>query len=166
MLKPLSYVLALSVAVPAASQQIDWPKVNDEAMRNYQSLVQVDSTMTEVGVAAFVKKILEAEGVAVSTVLSSAQTFVLQSSSTNVDRVYRWLLGSLAGVLWPQVTLILPYVLICIVVCVAFGRALNVLSVGDCLIFLGMLVFLHRTCRRGSRASGTATPPAVHPATQ
>ena len=68
MLKPASVLLALSLAIPAASQQIDWTKVNDEAMRNYQSLVQIDSTMTEVGVAAFVKKTLEAEGIAVSIV--------------------------------------------------------------------------------------------------
>src|SRR5215831_6493971 len=68
MLKSSRLLLALSLAVPAASQQIDWPKVNDEAMRNYQSLVQIDSTTTEVGVAAFVKKTLEAEGIAVSIV--------------------------------------------------------------------------------------------------
>lgn len=46
------------------------------------------------------------------------------------------------------------------------GPLPNVLSVGDCLIFVGMLVFLHRTCGRHSRASGTATGAAVSPATQ
>jgi acetylornithine deacetylase/succinyl-diaminopimelate desuccinylase-like protein len=55
-------------AVPLAAQQIDWPKVNDEAMRNYQSLVQIDSTASEAGVAAFVKKTLEAEGIPVTVV--------------------------------------------------------------------------------------------------
>jgi acetylornithine deacetylase/succinyl-diaminopimelate desuccinylase-like protein len=65
--------LALSVAlltVPfsVTAQQIDWPKVNDEAMRNYQSLVQIDSTTTEAGVAEFVKRVLEAEGIQVSLV--------------------------------------------------------------------------------------------------
>jgi acetylornithine deacetylase/succinyl-diaminopimelate desuccinylase-like protein len=68
MLKGSRFFLALSFAVPAVSQQIGWSKVNDEAMRNYQSLVQIDSTTTEVGVAAFVKKTLEAEGIAVSIV--------------------------------------------------------------------------------------------------
>ena len=68
MLKGSRFFLALSFAVPAVSQQIDWSKVNDEAMRNYQSLVQIDSTTTEVGVAAFVKKTLEAVGIAVSIV--------------------------------------------------------------------------------------------------
>jgi acetylornithine deacetylase/succinyl-diaminopimelate desuccinylase-like protein len=46
----------LAVNFSATAQQIDWPKVNDEAMRNYQSLVQIDSTTTEAGVAGFVKK--------------------------------------------------------------------------------------------------------------
>ena len=68
MLKGSPFFLALSFAVPAVSQQIDWSKVNDEAMRNYQSLVQIDSTATEAGVAAFVKRTLEAEGIAVSIV--------------------------------------------------------------------------------------------------
>jgi hypothetical protein len=71
MLKASRFFLALSFSVPAASQQIDWSKVNDEAMRNYQSLVQIDSTTTEVGVAAFVKKTLETEGIAVSIVAQS-----------------------------------------------------------------------------------------------
>jgi acetylornithine deacetylase/succinyl-diaminopimelate desuccinylase-like protein len=53
---------------PTSAQQIDWEKVNDEAMHNYQSLVQIDSTTTEAGVAQFVKKTLEAEGIQVSIV--------------------------------------------------------------------------------------------------
>lgn len=68
MLKSPRSFLVLVFAVPALCQQIDWPKINDEAMRNYQSLVQIDSTTTEAGVAAFVKKTLEAEGIAVSIV--------------------------------------------------------------------------------------------------
>ena len=42
----------LLATFPAAAQKIDWPKVNDEAMRNYQSLVQIDSTTSEAGVMA------------------------------------------------------------------------------------------------------------------
>jgi len=44
------------------------------------------------------------------------------------------------------------------------GPLPNTLSVGDCLIFIGALVLLHRTCGRRSRASATA--PAVSPAAQ
>jgi len=56
----------LAISISASAQQIDWPKVNDEAMRNYQSLVKINSTATEAGVAAFVKKTLEAEGIQVT----------------------------------------------------------------------------------------------------
>ena len=47
------------------------------------------------------------------------------------------------------------------------GPLPNTLSVGDCLILLGTLVLLHRSCGRRSAtsASATATAPAVSPAT-
>ena len=64
---PLAGSLLL-FALPAICQQIDWPKVNNEAMSNYQSLVQIDSTATEAGVAQFVKKVLETEGIEVKVV--------------------------------------------------------------------------------------------------
>ena len=68
-------------------------------------------------------------GVAVSALFTSAQTFLQQQSSTqSIARVYIWLLGSLASASWHSV---LPYVVICAVVCVAAGRALDVMSVGD-----------------------------------
>jgi len=60
--------LLLPFALPAIGQQIDWLKVNNEAMSNYQSLVQIDSTATEAGVAQFVKKVLETEGIEVKVV--------------------------------------------------------------------------------------------------
>lgn len=60
--------VALAGGPAIHAQNIDWAKANDEAMRNYQSLVQIDSTTTEAGVANFVKKTLEAEGIAVSIV--------------------------------------------------------------------------------------------------
>ena len=61
-----AFSLVIFAITPAAAQKIDWPKVNDEAMRNYQSLVQIDSTTTEAAVAQFVKKTLEAEGIPVT----------------------------------------------------------------------------------------------------
>jgi len=45
------------------------------------------------------------------------------------------------------------------------GPLPNVLSVGDCIIFAGMLVLLHRNCRRpaaGEQDSAPAAPAAVH----
>src|SRR5205809_1186734 len=60
----------LATALPLAAQNIDWTKVNDEAMRNFQSLVQIESTMGhETRVAEFVKKIFDAEGIP-STIVS------------------------------------------------------------------------------------------------
>ncbi len=71
-------------------------------------------------------------GVAVSSLLTSLQTYLQQSSSSaHVETVYLWLLGSLSGATWAQVWLIVPYVAVCSLVCVLSGRALDVLSVGD-----------------------------------
>jgi iron complex transport system permease protein len=71
-------------------------------------------------------------GVAVASLLTSAQTFLQQQSSAgSITRVYIWLLGSLASAGWGSVTLVLPYVLVCIGVCVAAARALDVMSVGE-----------------------------------
>ena len=71
-------------------------------------------------------------GVAVASLFTSAQTFLQQQSSTNsIARVYIWLLGSLASASWSSVTLVLPYVVVCVAICVAAGRALDVMSVGE-----------------------------------
>jgi iron complex transport system permease protein len=70
-------------------------------------------------------------GVAVSSLLTSAQTFLQQSSTNSIARVYIWLLGSLAAASWHSVIVVLPYVAICVVICVGSGRALDIMSVGE-----------------------------------
>ncbi len=71
-------------------------------------------------------------GVAVSALFTSAQTFLQQQSSAqSIANVYIWLLGSLADASWHSVTIVMPYVIACIIVCVLAGRALDVMSVGD-----------------------------------
>jgi len=71
-------------------------------------------------------------GVAIAALLTSAQTFLQQQASANsIARVYIWLLGSLASANWSSVNLILPYVIVCIAVCILCGRALDVMSVGE-----------------------------------
>lgn len=71
-------------------------------------------------------------GVAVASLLTSVQTFLQQQSSENsIVRVYIWLLGSLASASWSSVLLVLPYVVLCTGVCLAAGRALDVMSVGE-----------------------------------
>ena len=71
-------------------------------------------------------------GVAVSALLTSAQTFLQQQSSANsITHVYLWLLGSLASADWQSVLLVVPYVAVCTFVCVLSGRALDAMSVGE-----------------------------------
>ena len=70
-------------------------------------------------------------GVAVAALLTSAQTYLQQSSLLSMARVYIWLLGSLATASWASVDLVAPYVALCIVICVGAGRALDVMSVGE-----------------------------------
>ncbi len=71
-------------------------------------------------------------GVAVSALLTSAQTYLQQQASAqSIARVYIWLLGSLAGASWHSVGVIVPYVVVSLVVCLFAARALDVLSVGE-----------------------------------
>ena len=70
-------------------------------------------------------------GVAVSSLLTSAQTFLQQQSTGSIARVYIWLLGSLASASWHSVWMVVPYVVACVAVCVGAGRALDVMSVGE-----------------------------------
>src|SRR3984885_7019411 len=60
--------LALGALLPALTfaQTPDWPKINEEAMRHFQALVQIDSTDppgNETKVVEYVKRVLEAEGI-------------------------------------------------------------------------------------------------------
>lgn len=70
-------------------------------------------------------------GVAVSSFLAAAQTYLLQRNVDTIREVYSWLLGRLATNGWHEVNLLLPYALITAVVVLALRRELDVLSVGD-----------------------------------
>ncbi len=71
-------------------------------------------------------------GVAVASLTSAIQAFVLQRSSDGVIRaVYNWLLGSLVNASWRDVKLVLPYVVVSGAVLLAHRRHLDVLRVGD-----------------------------------
>jgi iron complex transport system permease protein len=70
-------------------------------------------------------------GIAVGMFLTAAQTLILQRSTQVLQQVYSWLLGSLSGASWQQVTEILPYAGVSVVVILLHGRHLDVLSVGD-----------------------------------
>src|SRR5580658_7638453 len=61
------FLAALCAACCSANAQTpDWPKVNDEAMRHLQALIQIDSTNppgNETRVVEYVKKVFDAEGI-------------------------------------------------------------------------------------------------------
>src|SRR5579885_3672800 len=53
-------------ALSGAAQPIDWNKVNGEALKHLQALVQIDSTNppgNETRVVEYVKKVFDAEGI-------------------------------------------------------------------------------------------------------
>jgi iron complex transport system permease protein len=70
-------------------------------------------------------------GVAVASLLTAVQTVILQRSTQVLQQVYAWLLGSLSGTTWQQVTQILPYAAISAVILLLHGRHLDILAVGD-----------------------------------
>jgi len=70
-------------------------------------------------------------GVAIASFLTALQTFVQQREAETLQRVYAWILGGLATTGWREVTLILPYLLVSVVVILLHRRLLDVLTLGD-----------------------------------
>jgi iron complex transport system permease protein len=70
-------------------------------------------------------------GVAIASFLVAVQTYVQQRNADQIRQVYAWLLGRLQTAGWQGVSIVFPYVLICIVVVVAHRRVLDVLQFGD-----------------------------------
>ena len=70
-------------------------------------------------------------GVAVTSLATAIQTFVLQRNNDVIREVYSWILGRLSTANWGDVRLVLPYVLITGAVLMAHRRHLDVLRVGD-----------------------------------
>ncbi|NBR92783.1 MAG: iron ABC transporter permease, partial [Actinobacteria bacterium] len=70
-------------------------------------------------------------GVAVTSLTTAIQTFVLQRNNDVVRQVYSWILGRLTTATWGDVRLILPYVVVSSVVLLLHRRLIDVLRVGD-----------------------------------
>lgn len=70
-------------------------------------------------------------GVAVTSLATAVQTFLLQRNSDVVRQVYSWILGRLSSATWGDVRLVVPYVLISTVALLMHRRLLDVLRVGD-----------------------------------
>lgn len=70
-------------------------------------------------------------GVAVTSLATAVQTFVLQKNSDVVRQVYSWILGRLSTATWSEVRLVLPYAVVSAAVLLWHRRLLDVLRVGD-----------------------------------
>ncbi|MEL0074536.1 MAG: iron ABC transporter permease [Ilumatobacter sp.] len=70
-------------------------------------------------------------GVAMVSLMTAIQTFVLQRNSDVVREVYNWILGRLSTASWNDVGLVLPYVTLSTVILFLHRRHLDVLRVGD-----------------------------------
>jgi iron complex transport system permease protein len=70
-------------------------------------------------------------GVAMVSLTTAVQTFILQRHSEVVREVYTWILGRLSTASWGDVRLVLPYVIVSSVVLVLHRRHLDLLRVGD-----------------------------------
>lgn len=70
-------------------------------------------------------------GVAVASFLTACQTYVLQSNTDMIREVYSWILGRIATSGWSEPALMTPYFVLTAAVVLRYGRALDVLSVGD-----------------------------------
>ncbi len=70
-------------------------------------------------------------GVAVTSLTTALQTFLLQRNSDVVRQVYSWILGRLSSATWGDVRLVLPYVILSTVALLLHRRLLDVLRVGD-----------------------------------
>jgi ABC-type cobalamin transport system permease subunit len=70
-------------------------------------------------------------GVAVTSLATAIQAFVLQRNSDVIREVYSWILGRLTLASWHDVRLVLPYVVVSSTVLLLHRRHLDVLRVGD-----------------------------------
>ena len=70
-------------------------------------------------------------GVAVTSLATAIQTFVLQRNSEVIREVYSWILGRLSSARWSDVVLVLPYVVVSSTVLLLHRRHLDLLRVGD-----------------------------------
>jgi iron complex transport system permease protein len=70
-------------------------------------------------------------GVAVTSLVTAVQTFLLQRHSEVVRQVYSWILGSLSTARWSDVRMVVPYVAAATVILLLHHRHLDLLRVGD-----------------------------------
>lgn len=70
-------------------------------------------------------------GVAVVSLFTAIQTFVLQRNNDVIREVYSWILGRVSNATWGDVRLVLPYVVVSSTVLLLHRRHLDLFRVGD-----------------------------------
>lgn len=71
-------------------------------------------------------------GVAVSSLFGSLQTvLLLLSEDSRIQTALNWIVGSLNGRGWSELTVTSPYIVIALILACLLGRSLNVLNLGD-----------------------------------
>ena len=101
-------------------------------------------------------------GVAVTSLATAIQAFVLQRHNDVVRQVYSWILGRLSTATWSDVRLILPYVVLSSCVLLLHRRLLDLMRVGeDEAIALGANVRRVRLIVVFAATLGTAAAVAV-----
>jgi iron complex transport system permease protein len=70
-------------------------------------------------------------GVTVAAFFTAWQTFLQQQNSETLQQVYAWILGNIPSSGWPDVVLILPYLVVATVVILSHRRVVDVLALGD-----------------------------------
>jgi acetylornithine deacetylase/succinyl-diaminopimelate desuccinylase-like protein len=61
----MRWILSALIISAAFGAEPDWNKVNEETLRHYRALIQMDTTVSEAPAAEYLKKVLEAEGIPV-----------------------------------------------------------------------------------------------------
>ncbi|MDQ2086977.1 iron chelate uptake ABC transporter family permease subunit [Herbivorax sp. ANBcel31] len=70
-------------------------------------------------------------GISVSFMLSSVVSLIMVFNRSKVEHIVFWVMGSISSASWNQVLVLLPIIIICIVIIIAFSRDLNVISTGE-----------------------------------
>jgi len=70
-------------------------------------------------------------GVIVAAILSAAIGFLKFLADEQVGIIIFWLMGSLSGISWTNIALLLPVSCLGLVVCLLFSRELNIMATGE-----------------------------------
>jgi len=123
---------ATIVLTVARSQTSTWPIDPVPTVAFIGAIVTVFATYA-VG-AAFGRTssvTLVLAGIAVVSMVTAVQTFILQRHSDVVREVYSWILGRLHTATWGDVRLVAPYVVVSVIVLMLHRRHLDLLRVGE-----------------------------------